>query len=53
MLPTLNEQQVELREHIIRFARAELNEGLVERDAEGTFNRLGHRSDGQPIGSDF
>ena len=36
-----NKQQTELREAIRDFARGSLNEGLIERDREGTFNRAG------------
>ncbi len=36
-----SKQQTELREAITEFARASLNEGLIERDREGIFNRSG------------
>lgn len=35
----LSEDQRRLREEIVRFARAELNEGAAERDRDGTFSR--------------
>ena len=35
----LSEDQQTLRDEIIRFARNELNDGLVERDRSGTFSR--------------
>jgi alkylation response protein AidB-like acyl-CoA dehydrogenase len=36
-----SKEQQELREAITEFARGSLNDGLVERDREGTFNRAG------------
>ena len=36
---TPSEEQRQLRETIVRFARAELNDGAAERDAAGTFPR--------------
>jgi len=36
-----SKQQAELREAISTFARASLNEGLIERDRAGEFNRAG------------
>jgi alkylation response protein AidB-like acyl-CoA dehydrogenase len=41
------EQQTALREAVIRFARAELNTDLVERDRAGEFNRAGWRKCGE------
>src|SRR5262245_40033967 len=36
-----SEEQTELRKTLVKFAKEELNEGLLERDKEGTFNREG------------
>jgi alkylation response protein AidB-like acyl-CoA dehydrogenase len=36
---SLTEEQEELRQQIVRLARNELNEGVVDRDADGTFPR--------------
>jgi alkylation response protein AidB-like acyl-CoA dehydrogenase len=36
-----SKQQTELREAITRFARGSLNDGLIERDRAGEFNRAG------------
>jgi alkylation response protein AidB-like acyl-CoA dehydrogenase len=36
---SLSEEQQALRDTIAKFAKAELNDGVVERDAEGTFPR--------------
>jgi alkylation response protein AidB-like acyl-CoA dehydrogenase len=36
-----SEEQTRLRESVAEFARAELNDGLVERDKKGEFNRAG------------
>lgn len=36
-----SEEQKHLRESVLTFARAELNEGLIERDRTGEFNRDG------------
>ena len=33
-----SEEQTALRDSIVRFARAELNSGVVERDRAGTFS---------------
>lgn len=36
-----SEEQAQLRDSIAKFAREELNDGLIERDAKGEFNREG------------
>jgi len=42
-----SEEQAELRERVAEMARRELNEGLLERDAAGAFNRSGWKQCGQ------
>jgi hypothetical protein len=42
-----SEQQSELRERAAEMARRELNEGMLQRDAEGTFNRSGWKRCGE------